>query len=102
MGSLVFKQKASLFEFWEPDLVPFEHYVPVNEDLSNLVEMVEWALNHDDQAQRIAMNGVRFVKEKLGEERIMCYWAELLTRYGSLMDYRPEVDSNVAAFLPFY
>ena len=101
MGSLVFKQQATLYEFWETELVPFEHYIPVEEDLSNLVEMIEWALQNDDQAKKIAANGLRFVREKLGEERIFCYWAELLTKYGALFDYRPEVDDKVTALLPF-
>ena len=56
-GSLVFKQDATLKEFWEFELQPFVHYVPVNADLSDLVEKIEWAQEHDDQARAIAENG---------------------------------------------
>ncbi len=42
------KQEATLFEFWERDLRPMVHFVPVKADFSDLVEMVEWALDNDD------------------------------------------------------
>lgn len=36
-GAVVFKQEATLFEFFERELVPYEHYIPVRSDLSDLV-----------------------------------------------------------------
>ena len=39
-GALVFKQDATLKEFWEHELEPFYHFIPVNADLTDLVEKV--------------------------------------------------------------
>ena len=44
-------------EFWEYELEPFTHYVPVNADLSDLVEKIEWARENDEEARAIAQNG---------------------------------------------
>jgi hypothetical protein len=48
-------------EFWfKKYLVPFEHYVPVKYDLSDLIEQIEWLRNHDDKAKQIAINARAF------------------------------------------
>lgn len=39
-------------------LIPMVNYVPVNYDLSDLVEKLEWLLSHDDEAHKIAENAV--------------------------------------------
>lgn len=41
-------------------LVPDVHYIPINYDLSNLIEKIEWVNNNDDQAKIIAENAYNF------------------------------------------
>ena len=41
-GAVVLKQESTLFEFWEGELVAYQHYVPVKADLSDLVAQVQW------------------------------------------------------------
>ena len=38
-------------------LVPWENYVPVRSDLSDLVEKTRWLMTHDADAQRIGVAG---------------------------------------------
>jgi len=46
------------FRQWYYDrLVPWEHYVPVAADLSDLVERIEWCRRNDDACRRIAAAG---------------------------------------------
>ncbi len=46
---------------WFSDLiVPYQHYIPVNYDLSNLIEQIEWVKNNDAEAQKIAKNAYEF------------------------------------------
>ncbi|KAJ6553694.1 hypothetical protein DFH09DRAFT_1495217, partial [Mycena vulgaris] len=62
-GSLVFKlpsffflygEQSTLFEEYFNDwLRPYEHYVPVLADLSDLVEKIEWANAHPEEARLI-------------------------------------------------
>ena len=98
-GALVFRQDSSLREMWEFDLEPFTHYIPVAADLSDLVEKIEWAIEHDDEAQAIAQRGFAFVRESLRPQRIVCYWAHLLTGFGELMDFRPQPASNASRYI---
>ena len=39
-----------------PDLIPFEHFIPVKQDLSDLIEMTQWLKSHDKESQKIALN----------------------------------------------
>jgi hypothetical protein len=46
------------FRQWYYDrLKPWEHYVPVAADLSNLVERLDWARSHDGECREIAQRG---------------------------------------------
>jgi FkbM family methyltransferase len=49
-------------------LKPYENYVPINYDLSNLKETIEWLLKNDDKAKQIAENALRFSKEYFSSE----------------------------------
>jgi hypothetical protein len=40
------------------ELRPMINYVPVQYDLSDLVEKIEWLLSHDEEAQQIALNAL--------------------------------------------
>ncbi|KAJ7898210.1 hypothetical protein B0H14DRAFT_2557250 [Mycena olivaceomarginata] len=39
---------------------PYEHYIPVKPDLSDLVEKVEWAISYEGKARRIQETGKLF------------------------------------------
>jgi len=43
-------------------LIPYIHYIPINYDLSNLIEQIEWVNNNDDKAKEIANNALIFVE----------------------------------------
>lgn len=98
-GAVVFKQESALKEFWEEDLVPFKHYIPVQEDMSDLIEMLEWAKDNDQESKAIAKAALRFVQENLSAERVTCYWARLLTGFGSVMGYAPERTLNTTHYV---
>lgn len=58
-GTCVLKVESQMgFRQWYYHLLkPFEHYVPIKKDLSDLKEKVDWVLTHDAEAQAIAENG---------------------------------------------
>lgn len=62
LGCCVLKVESQHgFRQWYYDkLVPFETYVPVRADLSDLAEKIEWVRTHDREAQEIAANGQAF------------------------------------------
>jgi len=47
----------------EGRLIPFYHYLPINEDLSNLNEIFKWAKDNDELCEVIAENGKQYMKQ---------------------------------------
>lgn len=62
--------------FLESRLKPYVHYIPINPDLSNIEEQVEWAESHPDECQWITRNASMYAKEiwdfsvRMSKERI--------------------------------
>ena len=48
---LIFKQKSSYYEHFYRDLIPNKHYIPIKKDLSDLIEKIQWAKDHDDEVR---------------------------------------------------
>ena len=54
---------------WFQHLIkPYEHYIPVNYDLSNLIEQIEYIKNNDDIAEKIAKNALDFSRKYFSSE----------------------------------
>jgi|Transcript_4916 hypothetical protein len=54
MPGLLFHHQTPTKDYLHDILVPWVHYVPIKQDLSDLKEKYEWAESHPIQAQRIA------------------------------------------------
>lgn len=94
-NSLVFKHDSIYYEHFYKSLQPWIHYVPIKKDLSDLIEKLNWAQQHDIevrfcnfctslcflplyffyQAQNISKNAQNFVKSNLLPADIFCYYA---------------------------
>ncbi|MDR3476252.1 MAG: glycosyl transferase family 90 [Devosia sp.] len=55
-------------QWYYGELRPYEHYIPVKSDMSDLRDRWEWAMQHDAEAAAIAENGRR-VAERLTFEQ---------------------------------
>lgn len=49
----------------EGTLEPFLHYIPINEDMSNVEEMLVWAESHPDESRLIAERSTLFIYDLL-------------------------------------
>ncbi|KAJ6498225.1 glycosyl transferase family 90-domain-containing protein [Mycena vulgaris] len=82
-GSLVFK--STLFEEYFNDwLRPYEHYVPVLADLSDLVEKIEWANAHPEEARLIQQRGLEMARRVLTDDQNDCYFFAVLLEWARL------------------
>ncbi len=62
-NSVVFMSPPTRVSWAMEDLlVPFVHYIPLSNDYSNLLEMVEWANEHDEACQEISQRATEFIK----------------------------------------
>lgn len=76
--SLVFKQDSKYYEWFYHLLKQDIHYIRIKEDLSNLIEKVNWAVKEDSEAKKIAKQGQEFARKHLMPMDIFCYYAVLL------------------------
>lgn len=65
-------------EYWYKDLLPFEHYIPVKEDLSDLTEMLDWAEQHPEECMHIAKNAQEYAKKNLTKQAALEYYTKLI------------------------
>lgn len=61
------------FLWFRPLLKPFQHFVPVKADLSDLVERIRWCRKNDDACKQIAQNSADFARTYLGEDGVLDY-----------------------------
>ena len=50
--SLVMKQDSIYYEYFYRDLLPWQHYIPLRSDLSDVLEQVKWAKEHDEEVRQ--------------------------------------------------
>jgi glycosyltransferase involved in cell wall biosynthesis len=56
-------------EYWfKKYLKPMVHYVPIQYDLSDLTEKIEWLISNDDEAKKISENAMQFASEVFSSE----------------------------------
>ena len=98
-NSVVLKQDSPYVEWFYHHLKPYEHYIPVKRDLSDLVEQVEWAREHDEEVQKIARNARVMMRELKSPERIYCQFFQFFEEVSKMMRYPVEVRPDME-FVP--
>lgn len=83
-NSLIFKPTSVNFQWYFKGLEPWKHYVPVKENLKDLVEKVQWARSHDKEAEAIAKNAREFAVENLSVQDNLIYLYHVLWEYSFL------------------
>ncbi|KAJ7043992.1 glycosyl transferase family 90-domain-containing protein [Mycena alexandri] len=85
-GSLVFK--STVFdEYFNDWLRPYEHFIPVLPDLSDLIEKIHWAMEHEDEARLIQERGKLFTERIMTDRQNDCYFSLLLIEWARLQSY---------------
>lgn len=72
-------------EYFHTDLQPYEHYIPIHANLSNLVEQALWAQQHAVECKRMALNALNFAKTNFTTENLSRRYREVIVdqcRYG--------------------
>ena len=83
-NSVVLKQITPNQQWYYGMLEPYKHYIPVKEDLSDLMEQIRWAKENDDEARKIAENATDLVMQHLSGEDIYVYLYHLICEYARL------------------
>ena len=69
-NSVVFMKKPRFISWLMEDMLePYVHYIPVNDDFSNVEEQVQWANTHQEECKRISENATNYMKQFLDPKR---------------------------------
>lgn len=53
--SVVLKQDSIYYEHFYNELQPWKHYIPVKSNLSDLLEKLKWAKDHDEEVRSVSL-----------------------------------------------
>ncbi|XP_038673681.1 protein O-glucosyltransferase 2 isoform X5 [Scyliorhinus canicula] len=90
-GGAILKQDSVYYEHFYNDLRPWQHYIPFKNDLSDLLDKIQWAKSHDEEAKMIAKAGQDYARNKLMADHIFCYYFKLFQEYADLQVGEPKI-----------
>ncbi|XP_014770860.1 protein O-glucosyltransferase 2 [Octopus bimaculoides] len=93
-SSVVLKQDSHYYEHFYNELTPYVHYIPVKRNLSNLLDQLRWAKEHENEVKNIVENAQNYVLNRLLPKDIICYHAILINKYSKLLKAKPIPDST--------
>lgn len=82
LGRPVFLIDRPFQEWYFDRLVPMKHFIPVKEDLSDLIEKYEYMENHPDVYDDMIKAMAEFVEKYFAPENILGYLKEIVLKYG--------------------
>lgn len=84
--SLTLKQDSDQIQWFYRALKPYEHYLPVQKDLSDLLEKIHWAELHEEACLKMTHQARVFVEENLAYEECYRYLYLVFQKYAGLQD----------------
>lgn len=99
-GGCVLRQEERIYEWFEPFLTPWVHYVPVRWDLSDLLARIRWAQTHDADAERIAANAAKAGDALFSPHSMACYAFVAARTYRAAMAWDPPASANNGTAVP--
>ena len=80
MGCVVLLSDSKYRTWYRRYLIPYIHYVPVKEDLSNLFDQIRWCRENDEKCKEISINAKNFYDTYLSKNGILDYLQYLFFR----------------------
>ncbi len=82
-NSLVFKPYSTQIQWFYNGIKPYQHYIPI-QDEETLIQQIQWANSHPDEAKQITDNASQFIEDNLSLEDMYHYMIVLLNEYKKL------------------
>jgi hypothetical protein len=78
MGSVVLLVDSPWKLWYSNLLIPYKHYVPVKQDLSDLISQIKWCRENDDKCREIVKNAQDFFDTYLQKDGILDFMQKML------------------------
>ncbi len=82
-NSVIFKNMTNSMLWFYGTIKPYVHFIPVAEDLSDLLTQLAWAKSHDDECKKISQNARQLAAEVLSQEVVYLYLYRVLEAYSA-------------------
>ncbi len=86
-NSVALKQETSDSQWFYDALKPYVHYIPIQENMEDLEQVILWARDHDEECQQISANARKFVLENLMMEDLYLYQLLVFLEYAKYQDF---------------
>ncbi len=90
----IFKQSSDHIQWYYGEMEPYVHYIPLEEDLSDLSIKIQWAKKNDRKVQKIIQNAQNLSQKTLTRKAIYQYLYQLLMQYAKLEFQKNEESSK--------
>ena len=88
--SVVFRAQSRIRVWLDQGLQAWKHYVPVRENLTDLMDQLDWAKQNDDLCAQIAADASAFAKTHLTLEGSLFYLYQVLLRLSGVIKLSSE------------
>jgi hypothetical protein len=82
-GSVVLIVDSVWEQWYVRQIIPWVHYVPVHNDLSNLNVMIQWCIDNDDLCHQISINSKQFITDNLNFDTVTENFSNHMSAYFS-------------------
>lgn len=96
-NSLLMKHTSNKVQWYYDRLQPYVHYLPINEDFSNLPQQFRWAESHQTKVIAMTKNAHQLATELFNKKAIMLSTIEAFKRYNQRTDSIKERGFDAAA-----
>jgi Glycosyl transferase family 90/Stf0 sulphotransferase len=87
-NSVAIKVEPAYADYWIYDLVPWKHYIPIKNDLSDVVENIAFALDpaNDGIVQEIIFNANQWCSERFTQQALISDMLDIWEDYVQMLD----------------
>ncbi|KAL0483736.1 hypothetical protein AKO1_013994 [Acrasis kona] len=88
MNSVVMKHESpdGYVDFFTEKLIPWIHYVPIKRDWSDLLESIQWIMDHPEESQEIIRQANLFAVRIFNYKSVVDYYLVKMKQYESLQE----------------
>jgi hypothetical protein len=80
-GSVLLKTKSIWKQWYYDDLKEWIHYVPIENDFSDLNDKIQWCIENNDKCYEITLNAKKLVVDKLNWEKVKLDTINIYQKY---------------------
>jgi len=84
-NSVLLKLQSNNIQWYYHMLKPYENYVPINCDFSNIMDVLDWLTQNDNEAREISKRANMLAKLLFTKKNIQYYTVKLLQEYQKLI-----------------